>query len=611
MADSGDMSRRQPSLVTVDRVRIRNFRSLRCIDVDLGPLTVLVGENNSGKTNFMQALIFGLSASPPALDTDDIFAGASSPGGKGKTVIVDCRVVPINEDGDRVDTFDDFWLATWGEGVQQDDLDRDFVGIRTFSRWNATRGAFHTERVFLREWLNPSSDLEGARVGAPILRKQMEPISIDSLDAQRDIEADFARRSSFWRRLVDEHGIPDQEIRDIEAKLDELNQRVVESSEAFTHVQRSLNRLTGSTMQQGTGVVVAPIARRMTDLSRGMNVLMQEPESRQLPLGRFGMGTRSLAAIFIWQALGEWRQSANPQGKVHPILSLEEPEAHLHPQAQRQVIHQITDMPGQRVVSTHSPYIAANCDLSTLRLFRREGSESVVTAVGVSELTPDELRKIRRSVFNTRGEVVFAKALILFEGETEEQVLPGYAEEVLGNPPGAFGISMLSVGGFGSYRPFAVVAEDLGIPWWIYSDGEQNVVDSITALHAEIVGGDPLNLHILPDGADFEGHLIQQGFAENIEHELRIDEGDDFLNEYIRLRQGQPYKKGRGTRDYTTTDGREVATRDYLKENRTKSAQAVLQALLRARSEGGHRLDSLERLLDEVCKKLGVVRNGS
>jgi len=89
LADSdGDIARRQPSLVTVDRVRARNFRSLRSIDEDLGPLTVLVGENNSGKTNFMQALVFGLSASLSALDPDDIFAGTSSPGTKGKTVVV-------------------------------------------------------------------------------------------------------------------------------------------------------------------------------------------------------------------------------------------------------------------------------------------------------------------------------------------------------------------------------------------------------------------------------------------------------------------------------------------------------------------------------------------
>ena len=86
---------------------------------------------------------------------------------------------------------------------------------------------------------------------------------------------------------------------------------------------------------------------------------------------------------------------------------------------------------------------------------------------------------------------------------------------------------------------FAVVAEDLGIPWWIYSDGEQNVVDSITALHAEIVGGDPVNLHILPSGTDFEGHLIEQEFAANIEDELRIEEGDDFLDDVLnRERRG-------------------------------------------------------------------------
>lgn len=40
------------------RVRIRNFKSIRFCDVTLEPLTVLVGRNGSGKSNFVEALAF-------------------------------------------------------------------------------------------------------------------------------------------------------------------------------------------------------------------------------------------------------------------------------------------------------------------------------------------------------------------------------------------------------------------------------------------------------------------------------------------------------------------------------------------------------------------------
>ncbi len=40
----------------IRRVHIENFKSLRSVTVDLGPLTVLIGRSGSGKTNFVHAL---------------------------------------------------------------------------------------------------------------------------------------------------------------------------------------------------------------------------------------------------------------------------------------------------------------------------------------------------------------------------------------------------------------------------------------------------------------------------------------------------------------------------------------------------------------------------
>ena len=47
-----------PALPFLKRVKIRNYKSLADCDVELGPLTVLVGRNGSGKSNFLDALSF-------------------------------------------------------------------------------------------------------------------------------------------------------------------------------------------------------------------------------------------------------------------------------------------------------------------------------------------------------------------------------------------------------------------------------------------------------------------------------------------------------------------------------------------------------------------------
>src|SRR4030065_2679777 len=42
----------------LERVALRNYKSIRECDVDLGSLTLLVGPNGSGKSNFLDALRF-------------------------------------------------------------------------------------------------------------------------------------------------------------------------------------------------------------------------------------------------------------------------------------------------------------------------------------------------------------------------------------------------------------------------------------------------------------------------------------------------------------------------------------------------------------------------
>ena len=44
-----------------NRVRIREFRSLRDLDLDLSPMTVVIGENNAGKTSLLDAIRLTLS----------------------------------------------------------------------------------------------------------------------------------------------------------------------------------------------------------------------------------------------------------------------------------------------------------------------------------------------------------------------------------------------------------------------------------------------------------------------------------------------------------------------------------------------------------------------
>ena len=52
----------------ISRVKIRNYKSIGSCDVKLGRLTLLVGRNGSGKSNFLDALRFIVEGLETSLD---------------------------------------------------------------------------------------------------------------------------------------------------------------------------------------------------------------------------------------------------------------------------------------------------------------------------------------------------------------------------------------------------------------------------------------------------------------------------------------------------------------------------------------------------------------
>jgi putative ATP-dependent endonuclease of OLD family len=111
---------------------------------------------------------------------------------------------------------------------------------------------------------------------------------------------------------------------------------------------------------------------------------------------------------------------------------------------------------------------------------------------------------------NTRGDILFARALVFFEGDTEEQAIPDFAEKFWKKQPNELGYSFVGVGGKGNYLPFLRMATSFKIPWFIFSDGEANTVTAVNAALAA-VGQDQVpnnpRVVVLPNGQDFETYL--------------------------------------------------------------------------------------------------------
>ena len=84
--------------ILINEIRIDGFRGLKDFKMSLSETTVLTGMNNVGKTSVLKALqlLFGNSS---FLSTEDLHIDKN---GKSNYIIVDAKIVAIDNDGKRI-----------------------------------------------------------------------------------------------------------------------------------------------------------------------------------------------------------------------------------------------------------------------------------------------------------------------------------------------------------------------------------------------------------------------------------------------------------------------------------------------------------------------------
>lgn len=602
--------------IAIVAARVRDFRSLANIEVELNDLTVLIGANNAGKTSFLDALFAAIGAGRKSLGVDDVrLAPGESVAPKPREVIIDVMIRPIGANGKVIDSYPagSYWTSLWGTtGIASDDALNDFTGIRTTLKWSDIRGEHVVERRFLKEWKAFADWTTAATQDRVIGAAMLEPLALHYVDAKRDLEEDLRKPGSFWRRLTEDLGLSAAEIEEMERTLSGINEQIVAKSDILKHLSENLAGLQNVVASDSGKVEVAPVARKLRDLSKGVDVSFNTAGAQAFPLARHGMGTRSLASLLVFRAYASWRNKKATEGgdNVHSVLALEEPESHLHPQAQRALFSHIKQVTGQRVVSTHSPYFAGQAPLEDLRLFFKSKGDTIVTKLDISPLKPDDIRKLQDTVVDTRGDILFSRGVVLFEGQTEEQALPIYASRYWGATIHELGFCFVRVNGT-DYFPFIWLLKALQIPWYVFADGEP---DPVTKLEAALKkANEPAsnkcsNVVVLPGGNGFEDQLLAEGYLPDIEKAIDQVEGQaKYLDEYMMTFDGKPKKK-KMIRDYKSAGARERAASDYLGENKTRMAKPVAEVISALADPARRVPKNIEKILSIVGKDNGLER---
>lgn len=364
------MMREGGNNVFIKRLRIQNFRSIKSLDLELGETTVFVGANNTGKSAILEAIRIALTRrwgqrGTGFIEYDVHIPGAAFDPKTSAPVLIEIELQEAATDRWPQDLRDDL-----ADIIQLDPLTGlGSIILRVSCGWNADIGSYEPRWEFLNAARQP---LVGQSARATNLQDFFEYLPVFYLDALRDADDEFTSRSQFWGRLLRSVTIPPQLEKRFQRVFDLVNQRFVAADPRLGVIASALSDISAvASADQPGNADLRMMPLRPWDLLERAEVIYRNDAARPwLPLARHGQGVQSLSVVFLFKAFVEQLLAEVYRPDSQPVLALEEPETHLHPQAARTLWEHVRSLPGQKLVTTHSPYFLQYVPFRDLRIVR-------------------------------------------------------------------------------------------------------------------------------------------------------------------------------------------------------------------------------------------------
>ncbi|MCY4492073.1 MAG: DUF2813 domain-containing protein [Thaumarchaeota archaeon] len=504
------------------QIDISGFREIQQLSLQLDQTTVLIGENNMGKSTILEALQLALDSTATRnkikfTERDHYLPKNAKHANDGDLIKIVLHFV------EQDDKWSDDIALPMGNVIQPDDNKKQNIIFCVESKYNASTNETTPEWSFL--------GLDMKKLSMPILpykNSLQKLVPIFPLKTIRDAKQEFQYNSPLWGSFVRSTTMSSNTRQQLEDKIDELNQNIIDAHGSFNVVKKYLEEISKLVMLANSDIVtIEALSGSVHDILSRTRMYMTSVTGANIPIEQHGEGTRSLTIICLFIAFLNSNLYKEYSNTATPILTIEEPEAHLHPSAAHSVIGLLDNPVGQNIIATHSGDLVSNVKLSSLRHLARRNGKILIHQIDQTKFTSKDLCTLEHHIKTTRGNILFARCWLFVEGKVDRMAIEQCAD--------ACGINLIQHGVYcieyvhiSNPQILIRFAKQLGIEYLIVADGDDAGTSYIKKAKKEIDNKDAeSHIYKLDNTLDVlfclegYGHHYQNTSAESSDHNTK------------------------------------------------------------------------------------------
>lgn len=439
-------------------IKIKNFKSIKEIEFELSEYTPLVGYNNAGKSNILEAIKWVLRKnSLKATDFNDI----------NNPVTMTAKIDGINE------TILENLNSTHRQRIEP------FLNSESLTIRRTQPTPNDTAAQISLEVLNPSDgQWQSNPTGIDNAIKDLFPAPIH-IGAMENSEEDVSKSKSgttIGKLLSEIIGpIEEQYGEQLRTVLDGIKNVLDADGEnratELNQFDQQVNDKLDAFFPDINVKVHVPIPELKEVFTKGTIKVYENQSQNGTDVSALGHGAQRSIQMTLIRHLADLKIASQEQTTT-TLLLIDEPELYLHPQAieiLRVSLKKLANQGYQVIFTTHSPFMITEKDVSNTILIRKNSTLGTHKRSSLKSAIPQVEKEAQHQLtllfaLSNSSNILFSERVVLTEGKTEKRLIPFLIETITSNTLGIHKCALVEQVGSGNTRKSKMVLNMMDLP---------------------------------------------------------------------------------------------------------------------------------------------------